>query len=63
MPILSQQTTYLWINTTLYTLYKWNITVCMLGYVQIHDITSRNATIYQHCNFLDHLYLLSYLTF
>ena len=43
--ILGQKTAYLWRNTTLYSLYKWIKTVCMLGYLQIYDIMLRNATI------------------
>ena len=47
--IVSQKTAYLWINTTLYILHKWNIIVCTLRYLLIHDIMSRNATFYLQC--------------
>ena len=43
--IFKLETAYLWIDTTLYALFKWNITVSMPGYSQIHNIMSRNATI------------------
>ena len=46
---LSQKTAYLWIHTILYILHKWNIIVCTLEYLQIHDIMSRNATFGLQC--------------
>ena len=39
------QSTYLWRNITLNTLYAWNITVFTLRYMQICDIMLRNAKI------------------